>query len=75
MRKLINKFRNLITERNRVAHGLWVPFKDGGTVHHVSRNKLEPDILPDRADALRKMADEACNIRAEIERGFGDIEL
>jgi hypothetical protein len=74
MRKLVNKFRDLITERNRVAHGLWVPFKDGGTVHHVSRNKLKPDILANRAAALEKLADEACNIRAEMERVFSVLD-
>jgi hypothetical protein len=37
---LINKFSKMSHERNRVAHGLWVPFKDGGTVHITSREVI-----------------------------------
>ena len=39
--ELINNFRSLTDNRNRVAHGLWVPFKDAGTVHHVPRTNLK----------------------------------
>src|SRR5260221_10296229 len=35
--KLVKRFRALSDERNRVAHGLWVPSKEGGTVHYVPR--------------------------------------
>ena len=39
LKPLINDFRAL--NDNRVAHGLWVPFKDGGTVHHTLRRGLK----------------------------------
>jgi len=55
--------------RNRVAHGLWVPSKDGGTVHHVPRN-LKSRMDANQAVALEKLADEACKLRAELEREF-----
>jgi len=38
--KMLNRFRELNNYRNRVAHGLWVPSMEGGTVHHVSRVRL-----------------------------------
>jgi hypothetical protein len=61
-------------ERNRVVHGLWIPFRDGGTVRHISPNKLIPDYGANRAAALEKLADEACAIRAGMERVFtGDF--
>jgi hypothetical protein len=66
---LINDFRDLIQHRNRVAHGLWMPFKDGGTVHHMPRN-LKPRMDANQAAALEKLADEACSLRDELERAF-----
>ncbi len=72
---LIGKFYDLNVERNRVAHGLWVPSKDGGTVHYVSRSKLKPSMAADRAAALETLADDACHLRAELERAFTWIEM
>ena len=66
---LINDFRDLSQHRNRVAHGLWMPNKDGGTVRHVPRN-LNPHMNANQAAALEKLADEACSLRAELERAF-----
>lgn len=70
IKELINNFRALNDNRNRVAHGLWVPFKDGGTVHHVSRGSLKSHMAANQAVALEKLADEACSLRAELERAF-----
>jgi hypothetical protein len=55
---------------DQVAHGLWVPFKDGGTVHHVQRGNLKSRMAADQAAELEKSADEACNLRAQLERAF-----
>lgn len=74
IRKLINKFRELIYERNRVAHGLWVPFKDGGTLHHVPRGTLKWSMSANRAEALEKLADDACTLRADIESAFTTLD-
>jgi hypothetical protein len=68
--KLLNDFRRLSGERNCVAHGLWVPFKDGGTVHYTSRNKLTSRKLTDQAIALEKLADDTCELRAKLENAF-----
>ena len=68
--ELINNFRSLTDNRNRVAHGLWVPFKDGGTVHHVPRTNLKSRMAANQAAALEKFADEACSLCAELERAF-----
>lgn len=70
---LLNRFHKLNIERMRVAHGLWVPSMDGGTVHHVSRNKLSPIRSTEQAKELEKRADEACALRADLERAFNDI--
>lgn len=66
---LINKFRDLNASRNRVAHGLWVPFKDGGTVHYLPRS-LKPVTQTNQAKALDKLADEASNLRSQLDRAF-----
>ena len=71
IKDLINNFRALSDDRNHVAHhGLWVPFKDGGTVHHVPRSNLKSRVAANQAEALEKLADEACILRAELERAF-----
>ena len=67
---LIGKFLALNDERNRLAHGLWVPFKDGGTVHYVSRGNLKPKMAANRAATLEKLADEACTLRFRLEKEF-----
>ena len=67
---LINKFSKMSHQRNRVAHGLWVPFKDGGTVHHVPRGNLKPARFSEQADRLEKGADELQAMRAQLEEAF-----
>jgi hypothetical protein len=67
---LINKFSKMSHERNRVAHGLWVPFQDGGTVHHVPRGSLKPAQFSEQANALEKGADELIELRAQLEDAF-----
>lgn len=67
---LINKFRDLSQKRNQVAHGLWVPFKDGGTVHHVPRGALKPSIKQNQADELEKLADEAAKLGSKLTNAF-----
>ena len=70
---LIGKFLALNDERNCLAHGLWVPFKDGGTVHYVSRSKLKPNMAANRAAALEKLADAACALRSKLENEFTSV--
>lgn len=71
--RLLNLFHDLNMKRNRVAHGLWVPFLEGGTVHHVSRQKPRPKRETDQAAVLEQHADEACALRAALERAFTDL--
>ena len=66
--KLLKRFLRMNEERIQVAHGLWVPFMDGGTVHHTSRNKLTPEIFTERAEHLEKLSDDLCQLRADFER-------
>jgi hypothetical protein len=75
IKDLIKKFRSLTDVRNRVAHGLWVPFKDGGTVHHVARTSLTSIPAANQAEALEELADEACKVRAELERAFSTFDI
>jgi hypothetical protein len=63
---LLNRFYKLNGERQRVAHGVWVPYFRGGMVQHVSRNSLKPVTHEDQAEALEKWAQEANLIRTGI---------
>ena len=67
--KGINRFFDLNNDRNRVAHGLWVPFTDGGIVHHVPRD-LNAVRLQNQAGELEKRADELNALRVELESAF-----
>jgi hypothetical protein len=68
--ELINNFDQLNTNRNRVAHGLWVPSNEGGTVHYVPRRSLIPRSATDQAEALEKLADEACKLCDDLHKAF-----
>ena len=70
IKKLLGKFHDFINERNRVAHGLWVPSKNGGTVHHASRQNIKSKEAANRADALERMADDLCDLRVKFEQVF-----
>jgi hypothetical protein len=71
--KLLNRFRGMNDERVRVAHGLWVPSKAGGTVYYTSRNKLTPANFTDQAEHLEKLSDELCQLRADFEREASNV--
>lgn len=66
--KEIDRFLAINDVRNRVVHGLWNPYDDGGTVGHVSRNRLKPKMFQNQAEELEKLADE---LRA-LERNLGN---
>jgi hypothetical protein len=66
LKKLINRFRDLNTHRQRVAHGLWVPESDGGYVHHIARTSLKGGGYAQQANALEKLAQEALSLRNEF---------
>jgi hypothetical protein len=70
IKDLVNRFFDLNIIRNQVAHGLWVPFKEGGTLHYVSRGKLTPIRLENQAEALEKLATDTSQLRAKLERAF-----
>jgi hypothetical protein len=63
---LLNRFYKLNGERQRVAHGVWVPYFRGGMVQHVSRNSLKSVTHEDQAGVLEKWAEEASTIRTGI---------
>jgi hypothetical protein len=56
--------------RIRVAHGLWNPSDDGGSVSHVSRSNLKPNQYLEQAKALEKEADKLNQLRAELDDAF-----
>jgi hypothetical protein len=64
--KLVNKARQFADLRNAVAHGLWIPFKEGGTLVHVPRSKLKGSVSTEQAAALEKKADEVLAVRVAI---------
>jgi hypothetical protein len=67
---LVNRFYKLNGERQRVAHGVWVPFLKGGMVQHVSRSSLKVVTHEEQAEALEKWAEEASTIRTGIMKFF-----
>jgi hypothetical protein len=68
--KLLDRFWRLNGHRKRVAHGLWVPHREGGTVHYVPRSKLTATRSTDQAMELEKVADELCQLRDDLEKAF-----
>lgn len=70
---VLTRFQNMIEERNRVAHALWVVHLDGGTHHHINRNSLKSLPAANRADALNRLADEISEIRASFERAVTSL--
>jgi hypothetical protein len=54
--------------RVRVAHGLWVPFKEGGTVHRLSRQSLKRVMSAGQAQELEKYASETNQLRSRLEK-------
>jgi hypothetical protein len=59
--------RKLNEVRVRVAHGLWAPFKGGGTVSHLSRQNLTRKMSDDQAHELEKHAVETNELRNRLE--------
>jgi hypothetical protein len=72
---LLNRFMKLNECRTRVAHGLWVPFTKGGTVHHISRNKLSSAQFESQAAELEEYADELRRLRANLEEAFTALDV
>jgi hypothetical protein len=66
----INKFLEINAVRTRVAHGLWVPFEEGGSVHHVSRTTREPCWDRGQANELEMLSDKLNALRMELEDAF-----
>jgi hypothetical protein len=66
MKGLLKRAQRLNNVRNAVAHGLWVPFEDGGKVIHMPKN-LQFEVSSQQARSLEKHADEAKEIRRQIE--------
>jgi hypothetical protein len=65
--EIIKECRKMNDARVRVAHGLWVPFMGGGTVHHVSRSSLKPQMSADQAYELEERAKATNQFRFEFE--------
>jgi hypothetical protein len=66
MRSLLKRSQSLNNIRNTVAHGLWVPFEEGGKVVHMPRT-LKLNVSNKQALTLEKKADEAKELRRKIE--------
>jgi hypothetical protein len=75
IKSLINRFRELNNHRQRVAHGLWVPFLQGGSVHYTARSSLRSTSYPKQADALEVLANEALNLRNELSEAITGIGI
>jgi len=68
LNEIINSCRTINDDRVRIAHGLWVPFREGGVVHHVQRTKLKSRRSIDQAAYLEKQSDRINQLRSEFEK-------
>jgi hypothetical protein len=66
LRDIIGECYALNEDRVRVAHGLWVPFREGGVVHHVSRSRLKPARSVQQAQYLQDKATKANELRFRL---------
>jgi hypothetical protein len=73
--RLIENFRDMSTHRNVIAHGLWVPHIEGGTVHGLNRRRLTSKPEANRAVALEKFADQLNDLRAKLTDAFLNAPL
>jgi uncharacterized protein YpmB len=62
----MKRAKELANVRNAVAHGLWIPFKEGGKLVHVPTS-LKPNISTGQAAALIKKAQEARKLRGLVQ--------
>jgi hypothetical protein len=67
LKELISECRKLNDVRVKVAHGLWVPFHEGGTVQHVSRSTLKISVNVNQAEQLERHADQANHLWKTLE--------
>jgi hypothetical protein len=70
--EIIKQCRKMNDVRVRVAYGLWVPFKGGGTLHHVSRSSLKSQMSADQANELEERAKATNQLRFEFETLMGE---
>jgi hypothetical protein len=68
--KAIKQFMDLNRVRTSVAHGVWVPSKDGGAVSHISRGSFDHPQLKNQAEELDRHADKLIALGAELEKAF-----
>ena len=61
-------------ERVKIAHGLWVPFSDGGPLHHASRSSLQTVPAANRAAELQELATKAAKYRMAIENALAAFD-
>ncbi|HVR58989.1 MAG TPA: hypothetical protein VMT72_19435 [Pseudolabrys sp.] len=67
LKNIISECRRMNDVRVRVAHGLWVPFMQGGTVSHVSRQNLTPRLSSDQTQELERCASQTNALRFQFE--------
>ena len=72
IKKALDRFLKINDHRVRVAHGLWMPSTDGGTVAHVSRTSWKPKLSVGQADELERLALELAELRGELDRAFDE---
>ena len=79
LKPLINNFRDLNANRVRVAHGLWVPFMEGGTVHHTPRGRLKRKVSANQAESwkswLMKHSTFAQRLNVRTRKSCEDTEI
>jgi hypothetical protein len=73
IKKEIDLFMRINNEiRTRVAHGLWNPHNEGGTVGHVPRS-LKAIVSPNQAEELEKVADQLFELQSRLENAIFDV--
>ena len=72
IKKEIDRFLEINAVRNRVAHGLWNPSDDGGTVSHVPRS-LKPGLSVNQAEELEHLAEELGVLGRNFENAIASL--
>jgi hypothetical protein len=67
LRQLVSRIRVLNDLRGKVVHGRWMPFHDGGTLYHTSRQNLRRNEALEMATQLEQQALEVARLGAALQ--------
>jgi hypothetical protein len=66
LKKLISRVREFNDLRVKVVHGTWFPYREGGTLLHVSRQSLQDQYTDEMAEYLEEQSELMMGINSEL---------